>query len=280
MAYNYSEKQAIPYSNDQQQLDVDYNMFFHNARTPPPPAYDEKMPTTAHSQFLEKEPFVDDKELSPTPSASNSNADDLEITPTLANGGKQMKFHHAGFPWRAVNITSTSGQPLYHAEISEATPKKPDVLLRAPDKNGASVARSHFRLSRSMRVGIGQREVDTDWVELNTSAVFSKGSYGFTYGGREYRLSRTKASEHGVEGMNKANLNNFKVVEVGGSEEVIAVYVSETWHPGWMKGVLTLREGVSGQLELLVVMGVVGWREKMRRRAAYSGSGGNGGGGG
>lgn len=132
-----------------------------------------------------------------------------------------------------------------------------------------------------MRLGIGEGELDAEWVELKSSALFSKGAFDFVFRGREYRLQRTNSPEHGVEGPQKASLSHFKVVEVG-RREVVAVYVSETYHPARMKGTLRLAEKVEAGsgLEVLVVMGVVGWREKMRWRAAYSGNAGNGGGGG
>lgn len=132
-----------------------------------------------------------------------------------------------------------------------------------------------------MRLGLGRSELDAAWTELMSSGF----GYDFRHVGRRYRLQRTHSREDGVEGvMRKMNVNHFKVVEVGSDAagkkgEAVAVYVSETFHPGWMKGTLTLREGVDATLETLIVLGVLGWRETMRRRAAYSGGAGNAGGG-
>lgn len=69
--------------------------------------------------------------------------------------------------------------------------------------------------------------------------------------------------------MQKASLSRFTALEVG-SADVVAVCVSETYYPAQIKGVLRLGVGVEvcGWLQVLFVMGVVGRREKMRRRAA------------
>lgn len=275
MASSFKDKPTISYNEQRSDIDM---MLLNDATTPTP--YDEKIPRLRQEHDLTK-PVPDysatnEKELaSPVPSTSSLD------NSTLPTNARTLTLHHASFPWRNVNISTATGTPAYFAEISEATSKKPDILLRRPDRDGACVGRSHFRLSRSMRLCLGEGELETEWVELKSSALFSKGAFEFVFQGREYRLQRTHATEHGVEGLQKASLSHFKVVEVG-SEEVVAVYVSETYHPARMKGALRLGEGVEvgGDLEVLVVMGVVGWREKMRRRAAYSGNAGSAGGGG
>lgn len=237
--------------------------------------YSEKLPTTT------EHPILNEKHLASPPSSpsSSTSLEELPTTTALPNG-KELKFHQASFPWRSVNITSsTTGQPLYYAEISAATPKKPDVNLRSPDRNGASVARSHFRLSRSMRAGVGSDDLDLEWTEFTSSPLISKGSYDFVFAGKTYRLQRTHSTAHVVgSGLQKANLNHFKFVDVE-SGSLVAVYVSKTYHPARMIGTLTLKHGLERELEVLIVLGVVGWREKMRRRAVYYGSNGGGGGG-
>lgn len=241
--------------------------------SPPPPRYEDVTPTSSHQNLPIAKEDIDTLSRAPTPLPGNT---------------KTLKFHHASFPWRHVNVLHPSGTAAYYAEISEASPKRPDVLLRAPGRDGAAVGRSHFRFSRSMRVGIGPDDLNAEWIELKSTSLLSKRGFEFEYRGRGYRLQRTHAKENGVDGvLRKVNLNHFKVVDVGpangsgeGGEEVVAVYVSETFHPGRMKGTLTLREGAEEGLEVLIVLGVVGWREKKRRRAAYSSHGGGGGGGG
>lgn len=296
MATNYSEKPTLTWNV--RQPAIDNKMLFNDYGLP---HCDEKIPASDPA----KPPGIDDdKEL--VPSALN---------PTTT---RTLTFHHAGFPWRSVNITSpdSNQKSAYYAEISEATPKKPDILLRSPGREGAGVGRAHFRLARSMQMGVGPcdggdagvGEGGMQWTEFKTSGVLTKGWFDFEWQGKWYRLCRTRAREYGVEGMQRGNWNHFKVVEVGrhpvtdsisgphgtgdddgdsdsdlgqgAGEKPVAVYVSETFHPYRMKGTLMLRVDVEagGPLERLIVMGVVGWREKMRRRAAYSGAGGHGGG--
>lgn len=300
MVTNCVGKPTITYNERRPAVD---NMLVNDQT---PPTYDEKLPVLEPT----KQPVVDDKELAPS-----------TLNPSLT---RILTFHHAAFPWRSVNITSpgSTQKSTYHAEISEATPKKPDILLRSPGREGAGVGRAHFRLARSMQMGVGPSEHDgcdagggeagIQWTEFKTSGVLTKGWFDFEWQGKWYRLCRTRAREYGVGGVQRGNWNHFKVVEIGPhrgadlkygadpasegveggdndgesdpgqrtGEKPVAVYVSETFHPYRMKGTLMLRGDVEagGPLERLIVMGVVGWREKMRRRAAYSGAGGYGGG--
>lgn len=267
MASDYRKKPMVSFT--EQRSDVDSMLLDGTAS----PAYSEKIPNP--HEYVDKQLVINDEELAPPSPLPPTDLEDTPASSSLRNG-KHLKFHHASFPWRNVNITSISGTPAYYAEISEATPKKPDILLRSPDRNGAGVGRSYFRLTRSMRAGIGEDELSAGWVEFKSSSLISKGSFDFVFEGRNYCLQRTRSSENGVEGLHKISLANFKVVDIE-SRELVAVYASETFHPAWMKGMLTLREGVSRELELVIALGVVGWREKMRRRAAYSGHGGGGG---
>jgi len=226
-----------------------------------------------------------EKELAYSPSVSSDDRS-IAISSSLPAQtshltGPSYNLNHTSFPWRNVTITHLSGAAAYHVEVSEATPNKPDILLRAPDRDGRVVGRNYFRLKRSMRIGIGESELDSQWVELKQSSMIKLTTFAFSFDGRDYLMSRTHSAADGVNGANKVGMGSFKVVEKAGKgERVVAVYVEGMLHPAWMKGTVRFVEGLGEDLEKVVLMGFVGWREKMRRRAAYAGQPGGGGGGG
>lgn len=224
-------------------------------------------------------PISSEKEVrtSPSPSTDPIGAN---ASPSSSNltGPTFNLAHSPSFPWRNVLVSGSNGTPTYYAEISEATPGKPDILLHQRDKSGSIVARTYFRLNRNTVTGLGPSDLESTWIVLKRSAFYSIGAFTFSHEGRGFRIERTHSADHGVEGVKKAGMGSFRVMEkCEGGDKVVAVYVEAMLHPAWMKGSLRFAGGVREEFVVLVVMGVVGWREKMRRRAAYAPQVGGGG---
>ncbi len=214
----------------------------------------------------------------------SSSSDDYSEKPPIYTSvqhiGTEQRFslEHEGFPWRDVTVNRPDGSVAYFADISEFKSNAPDVSIRAGGKEGVLVGAAHFRWSRSIRAGLGSDLLAMDWVELKRGGTMHSKRFDFEYAGQKYSLRRTSDPKHGVKGMGKVLMANYQIVQEG-SGEVVGYYTNETT-PGRKKGNLCLSGGISRELEVLVVLAVVSWREKSRLRATRSAAAAGGGGGG
>lgn len=217
----------------------------------------------------------------PTYSSSSSDFSEKPPVYTYINHiqtEQRFSLEHDGFPWRDVTVNRPDGSVAYFADISEFKPNGPDVSIHSGGKEGVLVGVAHFRWSRSIRAGLGSDLLAMEWVDLKRGGTMTSKRFDFEYRGERYSLRRTSDPKHGVKGMGKVLMANYQIVREG-SGEVVGYYTNETM-PGRKKGDLCLAEGISRELEILVVLGVVSWREKSRRRATRSAAAAGGGGGG
>lgn len=86
--------------------------------------------------------------------------------------------------------------------------------------------------------------------------------------GKSYVLQRAKSEDTKATGLSRMLIAHFKIVEES-SGELIALYVS-----GMKKGTMKLKPGLTEDLEILCVLGVASWRDKLRRQPPRGGGGG------
>ena len=190
--------------------------------------------------------------------------------------GKELIVEHASFPWRDMQITH-EGKPAYFADISEFKTGRPDITLHKGGKEGHVVGASRFRFSRSFKVGVGPDDLSMNWIEMKRRGAFKSGVH-IEWDGKAYSLRRAKSAEHGSTGLGKLLLSHFKVEE-DATGRLVALYVSEVG-PKRKMGTLKLMNGISPDLEIVFVLGVTSWLERLSRYKKYAGSNGGGGGGG
>ena len=209
-----------------------------------------------------------------TYSSEDEVIESLPLQFTHSINGPKLDFEHDGFPWRDINIRRNDGSLAYFADISVFSRKVPDIILYSNSKEGPIVAVSHFSRALSIKCGLGSNELSRDWIEMKRSGAFGSTRYRFEYGERKYSLRRTRDAGHGVSGINRVLMSHYQVID-DDSGDTLAVYITSA-SIGKRKGSLTLVQGVSQELEVLIVIVVASWREKARRR--HAAGGGNAGG--
>lgn len=94
------------------------------------------------------------------------------------------------------------------------------------------------------------------WVEMKRNSFFSSKSYTFDWQGRTYVICRS-----GSEGKS----GQYQVLE-DGTKKIVARHKGEFKLGVRREKRVEFAEGVSEELEVLVLMGVCAWREKSRRK--------------
>lgn len=170
-----------------------------------------------------------------------------------------------------MTIRAPDGSTAYFADISRFTPNTPDIVLHAGGKDGPTVGVAHTGIARSITCGLGSDELAREWVEMKRGGgVMGGKKYRFERAGRRFALRFVKGGEG--TGVAKVFSGHYQVVDEGTGAEV-ARYVGVSV-PGRKKGTLMFAEGVSREMEVLVVLGVAAWREKVRRRRGANPGGG------
>ncbi|KAK5172065.1 uncharacterized protein LTR77_003702 [Saxophila tyrrhenica] len=181
----------------------------------------------------------------------------------LANlNGPELTIKRTGALKADVAIFNDQQQQLFFADIC-AYGKKPDITLHQNTKEGPVVAAAHYRYGRSVNVGIGPDDLSMTWVELKRRNVLETRGFTFVWNDTVYALRRATFEDHGSTGAGRLLLTHFKVVEEA-TGEMIALYVSKP--VGKTKGTLRLKSKLSGELNVLCIVGVIAWRDKIRRR--------------
>lgn len=164
---------------------------------------------------------------------------------------------------------------IYFSRVSELS--SPDLALhQGVDKHAPVVAVAHFRLSRDLKLGIGNPEEgdkDMVWEKMeNISKGLGHSKYRVEMtindGRRSFLWQRTRDRADGVQGAGKWINWNYRLVEES-TGEVVAVYL-ENFLKSWKKkGKLQLKADLGKQWELMVLLGSLGLCEKASRRARY-----------
>ncbi|KAK3057995.1 hypothetical protein LTR09_001072 [Extremus antarcticus] len=196
---------------------------------------------------------------------SSDGEGELETLPTNVGRdlkGRELTFKHAT-KFR-VEVCILEGQSqLYFAQICSLG-KKPDVILHSGLKDGPVLAAAHYRWGRDVIVGLGQDELSMTWYAFKRCHPFiEKRGFTFEWQGSNYLLQRATSSDHKATGAGRFLLTHFKVVEEA-TGELVALYVSQP--TGKTKATLKMKAGMNEELQLLCIVGVVSWRDKIRRR--------------
>ncbi|KIY04207.1 uncharacterized protein Z520_00900 [Fonsecaea multimorphosa CBS 102226] len=167
--------------------------------------------------------------------------------------------------------TPTSKAPLYYVEVSEFTPKKPDVILHAfphttstttvtgithdeldhlasTGESGPVVGVARFpKLSRHITVGLGDPSFNNSamtYIEVRNANLMTHGEYHMTLDGRSYAWKRTHSAAAGVEGSSNAarlmlHRDSFQLVDTA-TNETIAVFLDNRFKSWRKKGKLRI----------------------------------------
>ena len=207
---------------------------------------------------------------------SESDAEELEVLQTKDEqsgpAGKALSWNHTdSFQLSRDMIIQDGATALYYAEISEFRPRKPDITLHeGGKKEGAVVAASFYGFGK-FRIGIGPDDISMVWTECKRSGSLFSKRFLFEWNGRTYSMQRAKSKDTNVTGFAKLMLTHFKVVEVD-TGELVALYTSNKF--GRKKGTVRFKPDLPQDLEILFVMSIASWRDKIRREQPKGGGGG------
>ena len=207
---------------------------------------------------------------------SDSNDEELEVLPSkdeqYGPTGKALTFNHTdSFHLSRDMIIQDAETPTYYADVSEFSRNKPDITLHRGGKDGPVVAASWYGPRKKIRLGVGSDDISMVWIELKRGGHLMSKRYAFEWDGKPYLLQRATSKDTKVTGLSKLMLTHFKVVDVE-SGELVALYVSHKI--GKKKGTMKFKPGLSEELEILFVLGVASWRDKIRREQPKGGGGG------
>jgi hypothetical protein len=207
---------------------------------------------------------------------SESDDEDLDVLPGGEEehdgpDGKALSFNHTdSFQFSRDIIIGDGEAPVYYADVSDFTRHKPDITLHKGDKDGPVVAASFFGWGK-FRLGLGSDDISMVWTELKRGGSFMSKRYTFEWKGKPYMLLRAKSEDTRVTGWSRLMLTHFKVVQAD-SGEILALYISNKI--GKKKGTMRLKSGLAEDLEILCVLSVASWRDKIRREQPKGGGGG------
>lgn len=207
---------------------------------------------------------------------SESDDDELEVLSTNEEQhgptGKALSFNHTDSFQLSRDMVIQDGETsIYYADVSEFSRKRPDITLHRGSQDGPVVAASYYGFSKKIRLGVGSDDISMVWTELKRGGSFMSKRYAFEWDGKPYLLQRATSKDTKVTGLSKMMLTHFKIVEVE-SGELVALYISHKI--GKKKGTMKLKPGLPEELEILFVLAVASWRDKIRREQPKGGGGG------
>lgn len=175
---------------------------------------------------------------------------------------REFTVQFGSFPWKKIQLFHAN-QPAYFCELSEATPRKPDVTLHYAANDGPVLGACHFRRSRSLTCGIGPDETSMVWIKMERQGVLKASAFDFVWAGKHYTMRKATSADVGGTGMSGLVQTHFKVVD-NASGSSVGLYVSESGI-GRRKGTLKIASGVRDDLQLFIILGIMAWRTKISR---------------
>ncbi|KAF2486546.1 hypothetical protein BDY17DRAFT_81036 [Neohortaea acidophila] len=165
--------------------------------------------------------------------------------------------------------------PIYYCSVARMGINKPDILLQSGAKGGPVAGASHYRSSRSIICGVGADETSMIWTKLQ-HVGFLSGHFEFDWQGRKYALRRASGEEIGASALRSLVGLQFKVVDEA-TGRIVALFVSHSAVGRRRPATLKFVEGLEAEFETVVVLGVLSWKDKIRRtRARGAAAGGAG----
>jgi hypothetical protein len=220
--------------------------------------------------------FKDENTLDIKKANTEDDPDDEEVLEQLPSNadqaltGRELVFKHTGFPWHDVLMEENSSTA-YFAETHRFSRNKPDITLHRGAEKGPVAGAAHYRWKRSLTLGVGPDDLSMVWTEFQRGHLFDKRHFTFEWEGQNYVLQRASSAEHEATGAARLLRTHFKVVNES-TDDMVALYISKSI--GTTKGTLKLKPGIGEDLEILCILGVTAWRDKMRRRRSNGGGGG------
>lgn len=191
-------------------------------------------------------------------------------------------------------VTAADKSPLYFADNSTWTPKKPDLTFHeGTDDKAPIVASSNFlKFSRHCKVGLGDPNdvSNATWEDL-LGEGYSHGKYSWQMlldkdcVPNRYSFIWKRTSNVGVNDTrpSKLSTDNFKLVDEQ-TGQVLAAYSTSNHKSVDKAGKLEIYPDYGRDFELMTIATILSIVERHRRRnqrrAAAAGGGGGGGGGG
>jgi hypothetical protein len=172
--------------------------------------------------------------------------------------GRTLIFETHGHIKQHITVTSSQAHKYF---LSFHRIKKPDIKLLIGQEGGPLAAVSYIHSwSRVYHIGLGNDDVSMEWVDYKTK-VWPKEPT-FEWKGATYILGRVSEDENGNK-LEKPKLRCYFGVRDGAGRRV-ALY-SPCKRDGKRTAVLKLANGMSEELEQVIILGIVSWREEMRR---------------
>lgn len=155
---------------------------------------------------------------------------------------------------------SENDSPTYFVKMTRS-PNKPDITIRQRTKEGPVQGVSWFRWNKA-KLGVGEDEMTMRWSELGPKGPMTGVRHEFEWEGTMYSAHRLKSADRQEMGVKRTASPHFKVVEVA-SKRLVGVFVSDKGFRG--KGSMQYAEGVSEDLQILILLVVASLRERRRR---------------
>ena len=225
----------------------------------------------------------DDDDLKPvTPdrreSESSTERSQYALEDAITNSTPHFETYHFYYSKRHTNLKVCDEQKnvIYFSAMHQLGSSPDIVLHRGLDKNAPVVAVAQFRLSRDLKLGVGNPEIsekDVVWEDMkNVSKGIGHSKYRFEMTihneRRSFLWQRTRDPADGVQGVGKITNWNYKLVDER-TGDTVAVYL-ENFLKSWQKkGKLQLKADLGKDAKLMVMLGSLGLCEKASRRVRY-----------
>jgi hypothetical protein len=274
---------------------------------------DDEPPNERNTRGLSPNPFgTEDIELQrtgspilgpPTPSRRSSESS----APRSAYSGVEPVTQESGVPLKELGVYHTkwhtclliqdsANHPLYYINNSTFTPKRPDVAIHAgADDTGPVLGVAQYpNFSSDMKVGVGDPSLNNGanvtWEDIKKTSkiVHNRYDWSMTLPSTQERHSFIwkRTTHFGMEGEHvtaKWSYLNFKLVEAGKGDVVLANFASNGLKKWRKMGKFVLRAELGEEWEFMILLTGLAIIEKARRRerarrgaSATAASGGGG----
>ncbi|KAF2486543.1 hypothetical protein BDY17DRAFT_291683 [Neohortaea acidophila] len=132
------------------------------------------------------------------------------------------------------------------------------LTLQKNSQSGPVVGYAHYRTSGSINCGIGPDERSLQWIPMRAQGE----CFRFEWQERKYSLRKAQGEDLGLGAVNLHG-EHLKVVDEE-TQGIVALLISEG-QSGAANATLKMAGGVKGEAEVLIVLAMLSWRDRIRR---------------